>query len=109
MAFKKYVYSFTETAERDIDETLEYMVEDLTNPDAAKAFVEELEAKLEEICKNPKAGHIVDNPYLKREDVRRFLVANYIGYYVFDEQLASITVLRLVYGKRNQNTVVRDL
>jgi transposase len=43
-----------------------------------------LEKKLEEICKAPKAGRPVHNPYLKRDDVRRVLVKNYIAYYLID-------------------------
>ncbi len=56
MVFEGYDYDFTEIAEADIDETLSYIEDDLAKPDAAAAFADTLEDKLEEICKNPKTG-----------------------------------------------------
>ena len=47
MVFEKYDYDFTEIAEADIDETLSYIEEDLSNPDAASAFADALQDKLE--------------------------------------------------------------
>ncbi|MCR5008772.1 MAG: type II toxin-antitoxin system RelE/ParE family toxin [Oribacterium sp.] len=109
MVFEKYDYDFTETAEADIDETLSYIEDDLSNPDAAAAFADSLEDKLDEICRNPKAGRPVENPFLKRDDVRRFLVENYIAYYIIDDEKARIVILRVVYGKRDQNRILKDL
>ena len=54
MASDRYNYVLTESAEADIDEAFDYIVGDLVNPDAASAFADELEEKLEEICKTPK-------------------------------------------------------
>ena len=109
MAFKKYSYQFTEIAEVDIDDTLEYISRDLANPDAATAFADELEFQLDEICKAPTTGRLVENEYLVRKDVRRFLVKNYIAYYIIDDERNSIVVLRVVYGKRDQDKIVNNL
>ncbi len=109
MVFEGYDYDFTEIAEADIDETLSYIEDDLANPDAAAAFADALEDKLVEICKNPKTGRPVENPFLKRDDVRRFLVDNYIAYYIIDDENARIVVLRVVYGKRDQDKILKDL
>ena len=109
MVFEKYDYDFTEIAEADIDETLSYIEEDLSNPDAASAFADALQDKLEEICKNPKAGRPVENPFLKRDDVRRFLVENYVAYYIIDDENSRIIILRVVYGKRDQNRILKDI
>ncbi|QFJ56078.1 type II toxin-antitoxin system RelE/ParE family toxin [Pseudobutyrivibrio xylanivorans] len=109
MAFKIYDYDFTEIAEADIDETLYYISNELCNPKAAKDFVDELDDKLADICKSPKNGRLVVNEFLKRDDVRRFLVDNYIAYYIIDEANSKIVVLRVVYSKRNQNEILKNL
>jgi plasmid stabilization system protein ParE len=101
MASKIYAYVLTETAEADIDEALEYIAVDLSHPDAASSFADELEEKLGELCKAPKTGRLVENEYLKRDDVRRILVGNFIAYYLIDEDNGHIVVLRVVYGKRS--------
>ena len=68
-----------------------------------------LEEKLEEICKAPKTGRPVHNPYLKRDDVRRVLVKNYIAYYLIDEEEENIVVLRVVYSRRDQDKILKTI
>ena len=43
MASDCYNYVLTESAEADIDEALDYIANELVNPDAASAFADELE------------------------------------------------------------------
>ena len=109
MASDRYNYVLTESAEADIDEALDYIAGEQVNPDAASAFADELEEKLEEICKTPKAGCPVHNPYLKRDDVRRVLVKNYIAYYLIDEEEENIVVLRVVYSRRDQDKILKTI
>ena len=58
---------------------------------------------------NEKAGRPVHNPYLKRDDVRRVLVKNYIAYYLIDEEEANIVVLRVVYSRRDQDKILKTI
>ena len=109
MASKKYGFVLTEIAEADIDETFEYIAVDLSNPNAAAGLADELEKKIDEVCKTPKSGRPVENEYLKRNDVRRFLVGNYIVYYIIDDDARNIIILRMVYGKRDQDKILKDV
>ena len=109
MASDRYDYVLTESAEADIDEAFDYIANELSNPDAASAFADELEEKLEEICKTPKAGRPVHNPYLRRDDVRRILVKNYIAYYLIDEEAKKIAVLRVIYSRRDQDKILKTI
>ncbi len=108
MAFKDYDFELTETAESDIDTTYEYIAETLGNPDAASDLAEELEVQIDKICKRPETGKLVENDYLRRNDVRRFLVKNYIAYYIVDDENEKIVILRFVYSGRDQNKIVKD-
>ncbi len=105
----KYDYSLTEVAESDIGDVFEYIAVDLANPGAASAFADELEEKLDELCAAPKSGSRVENEYIKRDDVRRILVGNFIAYYIVDEEKERIVVLRVVYKKRDQNKILSDV
>ena len=69
MASKRYPYLLTEIAEADVDDAFDYISNKLLNPEATSAFADELEDKLEEICKTPKSGRSVNNPYPKRDDI----------------------------------------
>ena len=109
MASKKYDYVLTEIAEADIDELFEYIAVDLANPDAASDFADELDEKLDELCKIPKSGRLVENEFLKRDDIRRILVGNFIAYYIIDDEKKRIVVLRVVYSKREQGKILKDV
>ena len=109
MASNRYDYVLTESAEADVDEALDYIANELMNPNAASNFADELEEKLEEICKAPKTGRPINNPYLKRDDIRRVLVKNYVAYYLVDEAEEKIVVLRVVYNRREQDKILRSI
>ena len=109
MASKRFTWLLTEIAEADVDDILDYIANTLVNPDAATAFADELEEKLNEVCKAPKAGRLVENEFLKMQDVRRILVKNYIVYYVIDTEPKHIVVIRVVYGRRDQDKILKDL
>ncbi|MBR1628245.1 MAG: type II toxin-antitoxin system RelE/ParE family toxin [Lachnospiraceae bacterium] len=109
MEYRQYKFEFTKLAETDIDETISYICEELHNSEAASSFVEELEEKLDEVCKNPKIGRLVENEFLRLDNVRRFLVKNYVAYYIVDDDSYRVVVLRVVYGKRDQIEIIKNL
>ena len=108
MAFKEYDFELTETAESDIDATYEYIAETLGNPDAASDLADELEIQIDKICKGPETGKLVENDFLRRNDVWRILVKNYIAYYIIDAENEKIVILRFVYSGRDQDKIVKD-
>ena len=110
MASKRFTWLLTEIAEADVDDILDYIANTLVNPDAATAFADELEEKLNEVCKAPKAGRLVENEFLKllRESALRlthhsFEEGNYgvrevhVGRFVVDV-LRRQVVLHHEYG-----------
>ena len=108
MASRGYDYALTESAEHDLDYILGYISEELGNPDAASDLADEFEEQLEIICKRPLIGKLVENDYLKKSDIRRFLVKSYIAYYIIDEENERIVILRFVYSGRDQDKIVKD-
>lgn len=109
MVYEQYSYVLTEIAEEDMEEAFDYITQKLFNPEAAAAFADELEDKLDEICRKPKSGRLVHNPYLKRDDVRRVLVKNHIAYYLIDEEEAKVVVLRVVHNRRDQDIILKSV
>lgn len=81
----------------------------MSNPDAATDFADELEEKIEELCKTPKSGRPVSNEFMRRDDVRRILVGNFVAYYIVDDEAKRIVILRVVYGKRDQIKILKDV
>ena len=102
-------YRFTKNAKSDLDEILSYISIELSNPDAAASFLKDLQAVLASICSVPKIGRIVDNEFLPNREIRKSLVGNYVLYYLPDIKEKRIYVLRILYGRRNLDELVREI
>lgn len=108
MLNRKMTYRFSDTAREDMDDIYDYISFELRNPDAAGAFFDEFERKVEDICKSPKSGHPVSNEYVLRDDVRKLFVKNYIVYYIPDFDNEEILIARVIYGGRDQKELLKE-
>lgn len=109
MGYKTYDFLLTQTALQDLDEILEYISVQLLNPDAAVGFADAFESKIDDLCRTPELGRPVDNEFVRRDDIRLAHVKNYLVYYIADNDNETITVLRVVLNKRNQDDIVKEL
>ena len=105
----KYQYHFTKKAKADLDEILSYISVELSNPEAAASFLKDLQAVLASICSVPKIGRIVENEFLPDREIRKSLVGNYVLYYLPDVAEMTIYILRILYGRRNLDELVREI
>lgn len=105
----KYSYRFTEKAEQDFDDILHYISVDLANPTAAQNLGRKMFEQIDMVRAFPDSGAPVDNEFLSDKSVRKLLVDNYIIYYKahYDEKI--ISVIRIVYGKRNLDEILKTM
>ena len=104
-----YRYHFTKKAEADLGEILSYISVELSNPEAAARFLKDLLAVIASICSVPKIGSIVENEFLPDKEIRKSLVGNYVLYYLPDAVEMTIYILRILYGRRNLDELVREI
>ena len=102
-------YQLTGKAEADLDEILSYMAVQLSNTQAAAAFLEKLQATISEACSFPESGSPVDNEFLPCKTIRKKQVGNYILYYFPDEKAETIYILRILYCRRNLDEILREM
>ena len=102
-------YRLTEKADADLDDVVQYIAVELANPKAASDFVDKLQSAIEEARSFPESGSLVINEYLPDTEVRKKLVENYILYYLPDSEQKTIFVLRIVYGRRNMDEILRQI
>ena len=108
MAFE-FNYQLTEKAAADLDATVGYIAGELDNPQAAADFLDNLQKAIDEARMFPESGTPVENEYLPYTGVRKKLIGNYILYYLPQMSSKTITVLRILYGKRNIDEIIRQL
>lgn len=102
-------YRLTEKACADLDDIVRYIAVELANPTAASDFVDKLQATIEEARSFPESGPLVVNEYLPAAGVRKKLVGSYLLFYLPDPAKKLILVLRIVYGRRSMDEILRQL
>ncbi len=105
----KWEYQLTQKAEADLDDIVGYIAVELSNPKAASDFVDKLQATIEEVRSFPESGSLVVNEFVPNTEVRKKLIGNYIMYYLPDFTEKMIFVLRIVYGRRNLDEILRQI
>ncbi len=104
-----YSFSFTKAATTDVEEALNYIRGELSNPIAAQDFLLKMEKAISIIVSFPLSGSPVANPYVKRNDIRKTLFGNYVMYYLPDHLKQEIVILRIVYGQRDRDLIEKKL
>lgn len=103
----EYSYRFTEKAVRDFDDILHYI--SLDNTIAAQKLGNKIFEKIDLVRLFPESGELLDNEFLSDKSVRKLLVYNHIVYYKVDYDQKIIYVVRIVYGKRNLEEILKDM
>lgn len=90
-----YKVNVTSQAENDIRTIYKYIALSLLSPENAEAQLSRLENSIENLDHMPKRFPVYKN------DVRLMPVDNYLVFYSVDESAGTVSVLRVMYGKRD--------
>ena len=91
----------SESAIKDLDEILKYMIEVLCNRKAAIDFIDEVERKYFEISKHPYMYELSRDERLKKKGYRRIVINNYIILYLINDKSKEVIVSRIFYSGQN--------
>lgn len=105
----EFGYFLTRRAEGDLDEILSYLPVQLSAPKAAADFLEKLQGAIREACAFPESSAPVDNAFLPNGTVRKKLVGSDMLYYFPDREDERIYILRVLYGRRNLDELLREM
>ncbi len=98
-----YSSSYTALARKDLDEILQYISVELSNPIAASNLFKEIKSAISTICRYPESCPLVINRSLKSRTIRRKLIKNYTLYYTQDKARKKIYIIRIMYSKRKHD------
>lgn len=105
----EYSYRFTEKAEQDFDDILQYISVDLANPAAARSLGKKIFEKLDTIRVFPDSNAYVDNEFLSDKTIRKLIIDNYVIYYKVHYKEKLISIIRIVYGKRKLDDILKTI
>jgi len=105
----KWGYQLTQKAGADLDDIVGYIAVELANPKAASDFVDKLQGAIEEARSFPESGFPVVNEFAPNTEVRKKLAGNYMMYYLPNSAEKMIFALRIVYGRRSMDEILRKM
>lgn len=98
---KRYKILMTEPATDDLVDITEYIAKELREPVTAQKLVSKIKNAVMSLAKMPTRYATVSDVHLAAQGIRKLPVENYIVFYVVSEQDEAVTVIRILYGRRD--------
>ncbi|MCL1884419.1 MAG: type II toxin-antitoxin system RelE/ParE family toxin [Defluviitaleaceae bacterium] len=108
MAFR---VKHTEQSYDDLDGIIEYISEELFNPQAAERFYNNVAEKIERLKANPYMFPLYHDEKLNAKGFRFAVIGNYLMFFAIDERDGGnkiVNILRIIYGRRDMHDVFND-
>lgn len=102
----KYKLSISDTARMDIDNTMDYITNNLKNSQAATKLYNAINDKLDAVCDDPMISKDCRYYGVEDETVRRVKVRNYILFFKIETK--QIIVIRFLYSKMNIESILNN-
>ena len=96
-----YNISITDGASAELGEILDYIINRLQNPNAAKDFLDKVGECYGRLAENPKIYQLCDYENFKEKGYRKAVVKNYVLIYRIDEAAKAVYILHIFYGRQN--------
>ena len=104
-----YSYHLSSRACADLEDILNYLSLNLSNPAAASKFWNAMKAVIQETQMFPFSGAAANPVSLQGVTVRKKFVNQYVMFYLADSKEKRITILRIVHGRQNTQEILRGL
>ena len=103
-----YSITITEPAEQDLNSAVDYFITVLKAPKAAQTLLDEIEEKLNFLSTNPLVYEIENDDYLQERNIRSVLVRSHLVFYIVNQNLEEVVILRILYARRNWVNILRN-
>ncbi|NLK87387.1 MAG: type II toxin-antitoxin system RelE/ParE family toxin [Clostridiaceae bacterium] len=97
----KYSVEITEPAEYDLLEIKRYISEELYEPKIAERIISNIADAIFELEDMPFRYALVSDERLALCGMRKLIIDNYIVFYIVDERIRTVTIVRVLYVRRN--------
>ena len=97
----KYKIQFSKDAKKDLRDIYIYIKYSLQEPIIAKKLIDKIKTEVYKLEKNPKIYAIIRDEIIKRREIRRIKVNNYIVFYRVKENNSIVEIVRIMHTRRN--------
>ncbi len=95
----RYTIEYSKEARQDLIEIKRYIKYNLQEPATAQKLVYKMRAEIDKLKTDPQIYAIIDDDFIKKFEIRKLIVDNYIVFYRIQNN--NIQIVRIMYGRRN--------
>ena len=96
---KKYKLEYSKDSKNDLIGIKKYIKYNLQEPQIAEKLILKIKNEIQTLKDNPEKFAIIDDDLIRKLEIRRLIVNNYIIFYRIVNN--SIEIVRIMYGRRN--------
>lgn len=96
-----YNIEISEPAEKDLYKIGVYISKELLEPETAKRVISKIAKGINSLEEMPLRNTLVLDERLAHKGIRKILVDNYIVFYIVTEESKTVTIIRILYGRRD--------
>ena len=97
----KYNIEITKPAENDLHEIARYISSELLEPESAVEVINKIANAIFKLEELPLRHSIVFDNELASQGIRKFIIDNYIVFYIVNEKNKLVTIIRILYKRRD--------
>lgn len=102
----KYNVQFSNEAKNDFIDIIKYIKYNLQENNLATKLSLKIRENIKLISINPEIHSVIDDEFIKKLELRKSRVDNYLIFYRIIESEKTIQIVRIMYGRRNWNNIL---
>lgn len=105
----EYKVKISPFALSQLAETVQYISDVLLVPETALKWLDVLQQEISSLSIMPNRCPLTEEQPWREKGVRKFPVKGFIVYYLIDEANKVVTIIAVVYGRRDQINALKQL
>ncbi len=98
---EKYSIQYSKDAKQDIVDIKKHIKYKLQEPNIAEKLTNKIKTQIDNAADNPTIHSIIDDDFIKKLEIRKIIVDNYIVFYRTNVNTKTIEIIRIMYARRN--------
>lgn len=103
----KYAVELSELAINQIAQLKQCIIEKFNNPNAAERVADRLKAKMGKLSTIPERVVLVEMEPWRSKGVHKYIMGNYIAYFVIDDLSKRVIITAVVLSSRDQKAQLK--
>ena len=95
----KYKIEYSKESKQDLIGIKQYIKYNLQEPETAQKLISKIRNKINNLKNNPEIYSVIDDDLIKKIEIRKLMVDNYIVFYRIKKD--NIEIARIMYERRN--------